>query len=211
MLGWQPHIICINCNVLLPHVPFLKNLEVPSQKDYWKSCERNDNFAYNALLYGTSGENQVKLQRLQNVTAKIIVGGSKYEHVTTILRELHWLPVESRIHFKIMVLVHTGPVYLQENVNMYKSGRSLRSQSDRLLTRPRTRSRAGDATFVSAAADMWNTLPLDLRLIEDICSFWPALKAHYFTKYYGGWCRDRTIPPPLKSQKSGCYYVQRLD
>ena len=144
----------------------------------------------NALLYGTSGKNLVKLQRLQNVAAKIIVGGSKYEQVTLILRELHWLPVESRIHFKIMVLVHravndTEPVYLQELVNMYRPGRSLRSQSDRLLTRPRTRSRAGDATFVSAAADLWNNLPLNLRLIEDICSFRTALKTHYFTKHYG--------------------------
>ena len=102
-----------------------------------------------------------------------------------ILRELHWLPVESRIHFKIMVhraVNDTGPVYLQE---LYRPGRSLRSQSDRLLTRPRRRSRAGDATFVSTAADLWNTLPLDLRLIEDICSFRTALKAHYFTKHYG--------------------------
>ena len=32
----------------------------------------------NALLYGTSGKNLVKLQRLQNVAAKIILGGSKY-------------------------------------------------------------------------------------------------------------------------------------
>ena len=144
----------------------------------------------NALLYGTSGKNLVKLHRLQNVAAKIIVGGSKYEHVTPILQELHWLLVESRIHFKIMVLVHravndTGPVYLQELVNMYRPGRSLRSQSDRLRTRPRTRLRAGDATSVSAAADLWNTLPLNLRLIEDFCSFRTALKAHYFTKHYG--------------------------
>ena len=91
----------------------------------------------NALLYGTYGKNLVKLQRLQNVAAKIIVGGSKYEHVTPILRELHWLPVESRIHFKIMVLVYrtvndTGPGYLQAFVNLYRPGRSLRSQSDRL-------------------------------------------------------------------------------
>ena len=68
---------------------------------------------------------------------------------------------------------------------MYKPGRSLRSQSARLFTRPRTRSKAGDATFVSAAADLWNTLPLNLRLIEDICSFKTALKEHYFTKLYG--------------------------
>ena len=74
--------------------------------------------------------------------------------------------MESRIYLKIMVLVHravndTGPVYLQERVNVYRPA-LLRSQPDRLLTRPITRSRAGDVTFVSAAADLWNTLPLNL-------------------------------------------------
>ena len=48
----------------------------------------------NSLLYGTSDKNLVKLQRLQNVAAKIIIDESKYEHVTPILGELHWLPVE---------------------------------------------------------------------------------------------------------------------
>ena len=96
----------------------------------------------NALLYGTSGKNLVKLQRLQNVAAKITVGRSKCEHVIPILRELHLLPLESRIHFK-MVLVYrsvidTGPVYLHELVNMYRPGRSLCSQSTRLLTIPRS-------------------------------------------------------------------------
>ena len=75
-----------------------------------------------------------------------------------------------------MVLVHravndTGPVYLQELVNMYRPGRSLRAQSARLLTIPKTRSRAEDATFVSAAADLWNTLPLILRLIRGYFQF----------------------------------------
>ena len=37
----------------------------------------------NALLYGTSGKNHMKLQRLQNVSAKIILGGSRYEIEST--------------------------------------------------------------------------------------------------------------------------------
>ena len=101
----------------------------------------------------------MKLQRIQNVAAKIIVGGSKYEHVTQILRELHWLPVESRTHFKIMVLVHravndTGPVYLQELVNIDLGGHCALSLTGCFLDQELKRSTAGDATFVSAAADL---------------------------------------------------------
>ena len=92
----------------------------------------------NALLYGTSNKNLVKLQLLQNVAAKIIVGGSKYEHVTPILRELHWLPVESRIHLKIMVLVHravndTGPVYLGGHCALCLPGCLLDQERDQEL------------------------------------------------------------------------------
>jgi hypothetical protein len=143
----------------------------------------------NSLLYGTTDKNLARLQRLQNVAAKLIMGGSKYDHVTPILRDLHWLPIRSRIHYKIMVLVHkavhnAGPVYLRDLINMYSPGRVLRSGGCRLLARPRTRTRAGDATFTSATADLWNDLPAPLRLIEGEAAFKRALKTHYFTQHY---------------------------
>jgi len=41
---------------------------------------------------------------LQNCAARLILGGGKYDHITPLLRELHWLPVEHRINFKLLLI-----------------------------------------------------------------------------------------------------------
>jgi hypothetical protein len=57
----------------------------------------------NSLLYGLPKVLLNKLQRIQNVSADIVMRTSRYDHITPVLKELHWLPVEKRIHFKILV------------------------------------------------------------------------------------------------------------
>ena len=46
-----------------------------------------------------------KLQKLQNFAAKVVLGRSLYEHVTSCLIELHRLPISYRIDYKIGLLV----------------------------------------------------------------------------------------------------------
>ena len=53
----------------------------------------------NALLYGLPKEQIVKLQRVQNAAARVIMDVGKYSHITPILCELHSLPVQARIQF----------------------------------------------------------------------------------------------------------------
>jgi hypothetical protein len=51
------------------------------------------------------------MQRVQNAAAKLICGLGPRDHVTPALYELHWLPIEQRVTFKLCVfvhLVHTG-------------------------------------------------------------------------------------------------------
>lgn len=50
--------------------------------------------ANNALLAGTTLELITKLQLVQNAAAKLITQNKKYDHVTPILYNLHWLPIE---------------------------------------------------------------------------------------------------------------------
>jgi hypothetical protein len=143
----------------------------------------------NSLLYGTVDRNFVRLQKVQNTAARIIVGVPKYASITPVLRDLHWLPVRERARFKVLVLVHRavnncGPVYLRELVSIYVPTRSLRSAGNRLLVRARTRCRAGDASFAAAAADLWNGLPLPLRELTSEAAFKGALKTHYFNKHF---------------------------
>ena len=59
----------------------------------------------NGVLQGISGANINKLQRAQNTLARIVIGCRRNEHITPVLRRLHWLPVKQRITFKIGTLV----------------------------------------------------------------------------------------------------------
>ena len=42
--------------------------------------------------------NFAKLQRVQNAAARLLTSSRKYDHITPVLQELHWLPVGYRIH-----------------------------------------------------------------------------------------------------------------
>ena len=58
---------------------------------------------------------------VHNCAARLILGRRKYEHVTPMLVELHWLPVKERIVYKICLFVfkclnHSAPQYLQDLV-----------------------------------------------------------------------------------------------
>ena len=55
----------------------------------------------NAILSGVTMENVSKLQTVQNHAAKLILRRKKSDHVTPILKELHWLPVDARINYNI--------------------------------------------------------------------------------------------------------------
>ena len=58
----------------------------------------------NGLLYSLPDCEIVKLQRVQNAAARLLNSACKYDHITPSLKELHWLPVRFRIHFKILLL-----------------------------------------------------------------------------------------------------------
>ena len=60
------------------------------------------------------------------------------------LRELHWLPVKSRIKYKILLLTYqclqgTAPTYLQDLIVKYTPSRNLRSRHKSLLVTPNIR------------------------------------------------------------------------
>ena len=60
----------------------------------------------NSLLYGLPEYQLNKLQRVQNMCARLICNESnKYCHITPLLVDLHWLPVKCRIEFKNLLIV----------------------------------------------------------------------------------------------------------
>ena len=60
----------------------------------------------NSLLYDIPKYQRDKLQRIQNTAARMITGARSSDHITSLLKSLHWLPVEARIHFKIILITY---------------------------------------------------------------------------------------------------------
>ena len=66
-----------------------------------------------------------KFQSVQNAAARLITCSRKYDHITPMLKELHWLPVSECIKSKIMLLTfkalhQQSPVYIQDLVMYYQ-------------------------------------------------------------------------------------------
>jgi hypothetical protein len=145
---------------------------------------------HNSLLYGLPKCQTDKLQRIQNAAARIIVKSQKRDHITPVLKELHWLPVCERIVYKILLLTFKclnaeGPIYLKELLHHHTPSRSLRSSSALLLEVPRIKLVTyGTRAFNYIAPVLWNALPLSLRQRKSTDDFKRDLKTYLFRKVY---------------------------
>ena len=97
--------------------------------------------SFNACLPSLSTPLLNKLQRVQNSGARLLTGTKKYDHITPVLKKLHWLPVKSRIDYKILLLCFKAlhdlaPKYLCDMIKKKKPGRELRPSSIRELEVP---------------------------------------------------------------------------
>ena len=90
----------------------------------------------NALLFGLPNFLIQRLQYVLNSAAR------KFDHITPLLIELHWLPVEQRKIFKILLFTFKvvnglAPSYLSELLETYVPRRMLRSSTQLLLHEPK--------------------------------------------------------------------------
>ena len=147
----------------------------------------------NILYYGLPDCDIKKLQRVQNMAAKLVLKKGKYESATKCLKTLHWLPIKSRIIFKIAVYVfkclhELAPSYLCAFINIRLVRRGLRAASADagvLLVVPHTRRKTfQDRSFSVAAPVVWNSLPNSLRIIHSIGSFKKDLKTYLFNMHF---------------------------
>ena len=150
----------------------------------------------NNLLYGLPESQITKLHRIQNSAARLVTLSWKYDHVTPILRELHWLlhPVKYRIMYKILLLVYkclhdSAPIYLQKLIKKYQPSRNnLRSSTQSCLTCSSTSTQYGRCSFSVTASDLWNSLPLHVKNSKTIAQFKLSLKTYLFTMAFLFFC-----------------------
>ena len=137
----------------------------------------------NSLLYGIKSDLLNKLQSVQNAAAKLIYGRRKFDHVSDLFQDLHWLRINQRIAYKIIILVHNS-LYLQTFPTPLKSLIKILNRRSMKLDIPFTNTSFGRRSFAYIGPKMWNSLPLDLRKNELIESFKKLLKTYLFSHYH---------------------------
>jgi hypothetical protein len=194
-LSMKPHCkaVCKSANYNLHNISVVRpslTKEAASMAIHAFVTSRLDNC--NALLYGLPKVNLSPIQRVQNSAARCLTGTKRREHITPVLRDLHWLPITSRIEYKLMVLVYkalsgTGPEYLRELLVRYTSVRQgLRSHHNEMtLIEPRTfLVTGGERSFQKEAPLRRNMLPLSLKGADTLGKFKRGLKTHLYKRYF---------------------------
>ena len=130
-------------------------------------------------------------KKVQNSAARLVFKALKHEHIKPLLQKLHWLPVVSRIQYKVATLCDNSftesyPVYLSELLTVYHPSRQLRSISDtRTFRIPFTKTKTfGQQAFSFTGQTEWNSLPYDVHHSVSTSSFKQALKIHLFKSAY---------------------------
>ena len=142
----------------------------------------------NSVLAGLPKATTAPLQRVQNAAARLIFNLRMTDHVTPALQQLHWLPVNYRITYKLCTMmhsVHTGqcPAYLSNMVTAVASSPprlGLRSADTALYRKPRCRTSIGQRSFAYSGPEAWNSLPVALHDITDSKQFRKQLKTFLF-------------------------------
>ena len=117
--------------------------------------------------YQATQKNIFKLQKAQNLLARVVTCSPQSCSPRTLLQQLHWLPVKHRIDFKIANITFrtlhcSQPAYLRLSLHACHSTRSLRLSNTNLLSAPFVRTSFGSRSFSVTAPKIWNSLPLSL-------------------------------------------------
>lgn len=144
----------------------------------------------NSILHGLPDKLLDKLQLVQNTAARLITRAKRQEHITPILNELHWLPVRSRIMYKLMLITFkalhgAAPSYIMDLLSNYTSSRNLRSNMQSYLIEPRYHQETyGARAFCNSSPRLWNKLPASVRSSDTLAHFKSELKTHLFATYF---------------------------
>ena len=148
----------------------------------------------NSLFFNMSCLNINKLQRVQNLAARLALNDWSLTHPTdfanlhwfccTDFANLHWLPIQDRIKFKICTLTYkllseNQPANLRSLITSYVPPRLLRLSDQCLLTQTRTRTCIGQCAFRVCAPTVLHLLLLSIRLSPSLATLKCNLKTFY--------------------------------
>jgi len=145
----------------------------------------------NATLVSISSHLLSWLQSVMNTAARHIFSSSNFQHITSLLCQLHWQKAPEQTAFKYAVLVYkclhvTAPAYLTDefcpvaDIEACQQLRSSSSSSSSLIVSRTRLSTVVDRAFPVAAARVWNSRPDLVTSAPSVAVFRSRLKTHLF-------------------------------
>ena len=130
-----------------------------------------------------------KLQRVQNAAARLVVRRHGWEYITPFLVKLHWLPVEQRVQYSIVLLTFRAqhglaPLYITDLLEQ-RATRVLRSTANNDLYVLSSRSRYNGKMLSVAGPRLWNSFPTEMKKMCSLVNFKRLLKTHLFPAVCG--------------------------
>ena len=174
-LSFQSHIKSITKSAFVAET--LIHAFITSRLDY---C--------NGALSGISSKTLGRLQYVQNCAARVLTHTKPWQHITSILIRLLWLPVKSSVTYKNLLLTYKylhslAPQYLSDLLLPYTQSQMLYSSGTHQLSIPHTKLQTlGDRAFCVTAPTLWNTLPAGICKETSLETFKRDLKTHLFNE-----------------------------
>ncbi len=125
----------------------------------------------NSLLFGFPSLHLNRLQVVQNNAARVVTGTRCRDHITPVLRSLHWLPVSERIRYKVLLVT-------------FKVIDSVPHPSCSACV-PKVSKTIGRRAFTHSATILWNSVDPDLHTPAAIGTFRKNLKTYLYSGIYG--------------------------
>ena len=148
----------------------------------------------NSILNNLPNNKIKRFQRIQNQAARILTRSPRRNDITPVLRELHWLRINDKIIFKILILTHktfngSAPEYLCELITKHNNVyvRTRRAEDCYLLNVPPISKSCANSFFerslMYAAPTLWNKLSQDTRML-DFIQFKSRIKTELYLKCF---------------------------
>jgi len=105
-LSMSNHVnnICCSASIALRHIGRIRKYLDNSSTERLIHAFISSKLDYcNSVLYGLPSKELDKLQHIQNAAARLVSRTKKREHITLVLFNLHWLPAQYRIMFKMLL------------------------------------------------------------------------------------------------------------
>ena len=142
-----------------------------------------------SILAGLPNSEIQWMQRVQNIAAKLVLGKSKFHSSSEGLQELHWLPINKWIQFKVLIFVFkcldcAGPLYHRNLLVEFPDDRKQGLYSNNMVKRllePRTKLKTfASRAFSVVSPKWWNQLPNHVKSYGNFSNFKKLLKTYLF-------------------------------